>query len=163
MAEINTIVDLFAGAPPGSRPRTSLDSLIKIQRRAQERLNAKTAPPNNVLDDMTATFGVVPPDPSTPGDDDEDKHIPMMGWDTRLVRMLKAGAQRGGVAISRSVPKSEVGKAKQTPPNSASPSVSATATVASLVSLAHPSLHALMASGANHNSWNDRACERELR
>jgi hypothetical protein len=67
MIEINTIVELFARAPPGSRPRTSLDSLIKIQRRAQERFNARTAPPNDVLNDMTATFGVVPPDPSTPG------------------------------------------------------------------------------------------------
>ena len=105
MTELQGVVDIFAGAPPGSRARANLDALLNIQRRSQERFSAQDPPPDQFLNHMTAIFGMPSVESTSTTtnreDDDEDDegHVPMMGWDTRLVLRLKAGAQSRGMSI----------------------------------------------------------------
>lgn len=107
ISELQVIVDLFAQAPVGSRPRANLDALIKIQQKTQERFNAASAPSQSLLDQMTSVFGVPSVGSSAPEetfDEGVDTHVAMMGWDTRLVRRLHAGAESRGVSIPRPGP-----------------------------------------------------------
>lgn len=102
MSELQTIVKLFQDAPAGSRPRQSLKSVLAIQKRAQERFDAQVPPPNNILSDMSAACGIPSVESSTPDFDEGQEHVPMLGWDTRLVRRLRAGAQADEYTIPKS-------------------------------------------------------------
>jgi hypothetical protein len=107
ISELQVIVDLFAQAPVGSRPRANLDALIKIQQKTHERFNAASAPSQSLLNQLTSVFGVPSVGSSAPDDtfdEDVDTHVAMMGWDTRLVRRLHAGAASRGVSIPRPAP-----------------------------------------------------------
>ena len=105
MTELQGIVDIFAGAPSGSRARANLDALLNIQHRSQERFSAQDPPPDQFLSHMTTLFGMPSVESTSTttnredDDDDDTGHVPMMGWDTRLVLRLKAGAQSQGISI----------------------------------------------------------------
>lgn len=106
MSELQTIAKLFSDAPVGSRPRQSLNSVLAIQKRAQERFDVQVPPPNNILSDMSAACGIPSVESTTSEADDErqQEHVAMLGWDTRLVRRLKAGAEADGFTIAKTPP-----------------------------------------------------------
>ncbi|KAI5478846.1 hypothetical protein MNV49_004578 [Pseudohyphozyma bogoriensis] len=90
LRELASIVDIFSSTPAGSRPRENLGSLIKMQQRAQERFSAQSPPSTTVLHQLTSALGIVDEFAEKEVTEEEEEHITMMGWDTRLVRRMRS-------------------------------------------------------------------------
>lgn len=108
--ELEAIISLFASAPEGSRPRSTLPALIKFLERGKERMAAESADAHlpgggDHFPAMASIFGA-PPASADAADEarkEEDQdHLALLGWTTRLVKSLK-GKKRRGVSISHLV------------------------------------------------------------
>jgi hypothetical protein len=108
--ELEAIISLFASAPEGSRPRSTLPALIKFLERGKERMTAESGDSNppgggDHFPAMASIFGApaVGAEAVNEARKEEDQdHLALLGWTTRLVKSLK-GKKRRGISISHLV------------------------------------------------------------
>lgn len=109
--ELEAIISLFASAPEGSRPRSTLPALIKFLERGKERMAAAETTDSSLpgggdhFPAMASIFGAptvgVNATDEARQEEDQD-HLALLGWTTRLVKSLK-GKKRRGISISHLV------------------------------------------------------------
>lgn len=111
LAELRSFINIVSSTPPGSRARSSLSALLRMQRRAEARTSnynaGENSSPDNqdsMLAQMSQMFGVsiTPAALEMENDSEEDEQLAMIGWTTRLIRRLKSGLRTRGVTIPRS-------------------------------------------------------------
>ncbi|KAM0746825.1 hypothetical protein T439DRAFT_329514 [Meredithblackwellia eburnea MCA 4105] len=101
--ELGTLISLFDATTPASRPRDNLPSLLRIQQRAKERFSAQVPPPKAAVDKISNALQIDGESLQEHGDGEnsEEEHIAMMGWDTRLVRRLKSGLEHPAISVHK--------------------------------------------------------------
>lgn len=110
LLELEAIVLLFSSATEGSRPRSTLPSLIKFLERAKDRMAAEAgdAQPSSGgshFPAMANMFGAPAPGADVVDEarkEEDQDHLALLGWTTRLVKSLK-GKKRRGISISHLV------------------------------------------------------------
>jgi hypothetical protein len=108
LADLRSFIGIVSSTPPGSRARSSLSALLRMQERAEARLANHTVGEGSVpdvqdsmLNQMSQMFGVslAPAALQMENDAEEDEQLAMIGWTTRLIRRLKSGLRTRGVNI----------------------------------------------------------------
>lgn len=114
--ELEGVIALFAAAPAGSRPRATLPALLKFLERAQERMSSQSN--EDHFPAMASVFGAPATKEATSqaqGEENED-HLALLGWTTRLVKSLR-GQKRRGISISHLVNPSGSSNGEPSPEN----------------------------------------------